>query len=705
MNSPRSELYICQMLVDLASGQYELDIFDNGALAEHRRGSYGSDIAGFASYLPAGDIFSAETLSALKTPLTRKTSLKLPRGRRSAVITALPLDAPGKRALITARLEYASALQKSAERARREAAVERRANRTKNVFLANVSHEIRTPLNAILGYTELLLTGGGLPDSAKADVERIRDCGSTLLEIVNNILDLSRVESGMFTVHSDLYELRRLLDELSASTLVRIKSKPISFSANIAGDLPQYLYGDAVLVKQVAMNLLSNAAKYTSRGFITMTASYTGGNLNISVTDSGPGIQKSDIPNIFKKFERLEGNIDHSIEGTGLGLPLAAQLIGQMNGTISVESTPGVGSTFSMSLPQPAGGEGEPEEEAAGQQPAAPGVTVLLVDDNSVNLTVIKRLLERFSLEVTCAESGEACLKMLAERQYDLVLLDHMMPEMDGVEALRRLRALPNGEKQLAIALTANAMKGMREFFLQKGFNDYMPKPVSLSDLGDMLQKWFPDRLVYRAPDPLPSEDSQKILSLCRGIDIPSAMEFSGSYPDLVDTIYSFAGLIAAKSAQIEAYCQSGDLTSYTIEVHALKSSARLIGAVELSEAAAQAEALGRENNLPEIRQKTPGLLLKYREYEKMLAPVMAAKARSGEKSAIAPRELRAQLSSVRDALADFDLDSAEEWSEKAESYDLAPDISKKISEICTAIKMIDYTGAIKALDETLELL
>lgn len=330
---------------------------------------------------------------------------------------------------------------KEAENARREAEIERQANRSKSLFLANVSHEIRTPLNAILGYAELLLTGKPLPPDTAEDIRRIADAGGTLLEIVNNILDLSKVESGQFTVRNDLYETKKLVDELSGSTITRIKSKPINFSAECAEDLPRYLYGDAVLVKQVIMNLLSNAAKYTNKGYITMRMVYRDGNLVVQVKDTGIGIRSEDQKRIFNKFERLESNLGHSIEGTGLGLALTKQLAEQMGGSIAVESVYGSGSTFTVSIPQ---GVGTPsgEEKAGGQAVTAPGVRVLLVDDNSVNLTVAERLLRRFDLDVDTAASGEECLELLKSHSYDCVLLDHMMPGMDGVETLRRVRKL-----------------------------------------------------------------------------------------------------------------------------------------------------------------------------------------------------------------------------------------------------------------------
>ncbi|MEA4945987.1 MAG: response regulator [Oscillospiraceae bacterium] len=594
---------------------------------------------------------------------------------------------------------------KDAENARREAEVERQANRSKSLFLANVSHEIRTPLNAILGYAELLLTGGTLPPEAAADIRRIADAGNTLLEIVNNILDLSKVESGQFVIRDDLYETKKLVDELSGSTILRIKDKPISFSAECADDLPPYLYGDAVLVKQVIMNLLSNAAKYTSKGFITLRMDYRDGSVIAQVKDTGSGIKPEDQARIFNKFERLEANIDHSIEGTGLGLALTKQLVEQMGGSIGVESVFGSGSTFTVSLPQAAG---TPAADAGAepQSIAAPGVRVLLVDDNSVNLTVAERLLRRFELDVDTAASGEECLELLKTNRYDCVLLDHMMPGLDGVETLRRLRKLPGDNKLPVIALTANAMKGMREFFLKNGFDDYMPKPISLDSIAAKLRKWVPaDRLTVREPDAKPEEAFPKALSDCEGIDVDAALQYSESYADLLSILCDFAGLIDLKSGQIEAFARAGDAAGYTVEVHALKSSSRLIGAAELSGLAAELEKFGRENKLDEIRALTPRLLALYRSYTEKLRP--AVEAGSGGVAAvdICTGALIEQLGKLKAMLADFDLDGAEVWSDTAAGYKLEGECAEKMKALRTAIQMIDYLGAIKIADELLALL
>ena len=622
--------------------------------------------------------------------------------RRAAIITR-SLD-ECERPLTAINSEAAEAF-KEAEEARREAESERKSNQSKSLFLANVSHEIRTPLNAILGYAELLLTGDPLPAGVQDDVKHIADAGDTLLEIVNNILDLSKVESGQFVIRDDLYETKNLVDELSGSVITRLKDKPVNFSAECSDDLPELLYGDAVLVKQIIMNLLSNAAKYTDKGFITMRMGYSDGALKVQVHDTGMGIRREDLGRIFEKFERLESNINHNVEGTGLGLPLTKELAEQMGGSIEVESEFGTGSTFSVSLPQ---GTGSKENETAapteGSSISAPGITVLLVDDNSVNLTVAARLLQRFELDVDCAASGEESLEKLKEKKYDCVLMDHMMPGMDGVEALRQLRKMPGLEKQFVIALTANAMKGMQEFFMSSGFDDYMPKPISLDSIAAMLRKWVPaDRIVSREPEEKKDEELPESLSRCSGIDIQAAMKYSETYSDLMEIISDFSGLIDMKSGQIEDYAAAGDTAAYTVEVHALKSSSRLVGALELSKLAEHLEMCGREQKTDEIGRLTPRLLELYRSYKEKLRPAAEAMDSGRTHVAVEPSALREQLENLRSMLKDFDLDGAEEWSEKAAGYTVSDDTDEKLRAIRTDIQMIDYLGAIKHVDELLE--
>jgi len=608
---------------------------------------------------------------------------------------------PGDPSVLLVRQQDSTALHE-AEEARREAELERKSNRSKSLFLANISHEIRTPLNAILGYAELLLTGDPLPAGVHDDVKRISDAGATLLEIVNNILDLSKVESGQFVIRDDLYETKNLVDELSGSVIARIKDKPVNFSAECSDDMPEFLYGDAVLVKQIIMNLLSNAAKYTDKGFITMRMSYADGRLNVQVHDTGMGIRPEDLDRIFEKFERLESNINHNVEGTGLGLPLTKELVEQMGGSVSVESEFGTGSTFSVSLPQGTG-TAAPEPEPEAGSISVPGLRVLLVDDNSVNLTVAQRLLRRFELDVDTAVSGEESLEKLRKGKYDWVLMDHMMPGMDGVEALRQLRKLPGLEKQFVIALTANAMKGMQEFFMSNGFDDYMPKPISLESISAMLRKWVPqERIVIREPEKKAEEQLPEALTLCRGIDVQAAMKYSESYSDLMEIISDFNGLIDMKSAQIEDYAASGDTGAYTVEVHALKSSSRLIGALELSKLAERLEQAGRENDAGTISSLTPQLLALYRSYKDGLRPAEEALESGRQTVEISPEELRGQLEALRGMLRDFDLDGAEAWSDTAACYRLGESEDEALRAIRTDIQMIDYLGAIKHVDELL---
>jgi len=277
------------------------------------------------------------------------------------------------------------------------------------------------------------------------------------------------------------------------------------------------------------------------------------------------------------------------------------------------------------------------------------------------------------------------------------------MPEMDGVETLHKLRQIPGFEKQLVFALTANAMKGMHEFFLEQGFDDYMPKPISLDSIKAIIKKWVPAEMLVEKKIQTDTESMPEALSKCTGIDIKSAMSFSGNYTDLITTIKGFSDLIDMKANQIECFAKDEDTLRFTIEVHALKSSSRLIGATELSKKAEYLEACGKANKLDEIHALTPELLEIYTSYKQHLKPVIDSLASSSEKSAIDNNQLIEELTKLRNMLSDFDLDGAEEWSEKAESYLLSDDVDSAVKAIRTDIQMIDYLGGIKHIDILLE--
>ena len=372
-----------------------------------------------------------------------------------------------------------------------------KANAAKTDFLSNMSHEIRTPLNAIVGFSNLLLEDENVPDKAKDEVRDIVMASDNLLEIVNGILDISKIEANKLEIVNNEYSTKKILDELVSLCKGRLGEKPIEFKTNFDASLPPVLYGDASRIKQICVNILTNAIKYTKEGWIEFKISSVIKDnicrLIISVEDTGIGIKEQNIDKLFNKFERLDLEDNITIEGTGLGLAITKKLVDLMHGKIIVQSVFGKGSKFTVCLDQRIVKNPtiKVEAEKIVDEVKALNKKVLLVDDNKINLKVAERLLETYGIEVESVESGFACLDKISEgKKYDLIMLDDMMPKMSGVETLKKLKAIP-GFATKTIALTANALTGMREKYLQDGFDDYLAKPINKNELNKIINKYL----------------------------------------------------------------------------------------------------------------------------------------------------------------------------------------------------------------------
>lgn len=362
-----------------------------------------------------------------------------------------------------------------------------KANRAKTDFLSSMSHEIRTPLNAIVGFSDCIMDADNL-DEAKENAHDIVNASQTLLEIVNGILDISKIEAGKIEIVNSPYNASEVFNELAKLIIPKMNEKGLDFSYNIAPDLPQTLYGDHANLKKVITNLLSNACKYTDRGFVHYEVNCVNSNnvskLIISVEDSGRGIKKENIDKMFTKFQRLDEDRNTTIEGTGLGLAITKQLVELMGGRIIVHTVYGEGSKFTIVLNQRIENNVIKEEKKVKSTLDLHDVKILLVDDTSLNIKVACKLLEKYNANMidTC-DSGFACIEKIKNgNKYDLILLDDMMPKMSGVITLKRLKEDPNFNIP-TIALTANAITGMREKYLADGFNDYLAKPIEKEQL------------------------------------------------------------------------------------------------------------------------------------------------------------------------------------------------------------------------------
>ena len=416
---------------------------------------------------------------------------------------------------LNARLEESNTLlaesKKAVEQSLKSA---EEANKAKSYFLSNMSHEIRTPINAVLGMNEMILREG-TDESILSYAANIQSSGKTLLFLINDILDMSKIESGKMEIVPVEYEMADMIIDLWNVIYLRAQEKGLTVDFILDDTLPRMLFGDDVRIKQIVTNLLTNAVKYTSKGGIELRANYERTeedtiDLIISVKDTGMGIRQEDMGKLFESFRRIDEEKNRNIEGTGLGMNIVMSLLRLMGGDIKVDSEYQKGSTFTVTIPQKiisdeATGDfnsimGKQRSGSASNQESfvAPEANILVVDDNTMNLAVFIALLKRTKMNIVTADSGRKCLELVKEQSFDIIFMDHMMPEMDGIETLHEMQKLehfPNEETPV-IALTANAFSGARESYLKEGFADFLTKPIDAHLLEQMILVYLPEELV-----------------------------------------------------------------------------------------------------------------------------------------------------------------------------------------------------------------
>jgi signal transduction histidine kinase/CheY-like chemotaxis protein/HPt (histidine-containing phosphotransfer) domain-containing protein len=500
------------------------------------------------------------------------------------------------------------------------------ASESKSRFLAQMSHEIRTPMNAVLGMSELAimeLSEYGNPKASEY-VTNIRQAGVNLLAIINDLLDFSKIESGNFQINLAPYELSSLLSGVLTIIQTRIEEKPIQLITEIDHTLPAVLKGDEARVRQVLLNLLSNAVKYTREGYVKFTVSCElKGNdeamLTFAIQDSGIGIRTEDMGKLFVDFARVDPQHNKNIEGTGLGLAIARNLCRAMGGDIAVESEHGRGSTFTATLMQiitDARHIGSFDEKNA-LRPApssvrftAPDFHVLIVDDIATNIAVIEGLIAPYKMNVSTCQSGGEAIRLIGETSFDLIFMDHLMPEMDGIEATTAIRGFGGGyfRNIPIIALTANAMTGMKEMYLENGFNDYLSKPIEINKLNELMERWVPaekrakaeGRETYAAAA---HETNLVINGINTAYGLAATGGTEGGYLKVLETFCKDA---AARLEILREAPDEKNIASFATQVHALKSASASIGAAGLSEEAARLEVAGKRGDIAAISEGLP---------------------------------------------------------------------------------------------------
>ena len=489
-------------------------------------------------------------------------------------------------------------------------------------FLANMSHEIRTPINAVIGMNEMILRENK-DEAVQEYAQNIQSASGMLLELVNDILDFSKIESGQLELVEDNYYLASVIQDEKLLLNARVAGKPISTLIEVDPQIPCKLHGDKLRVKQILTNLLSNGVKYTKQGNVTLKVSFEWMDadtiqLIFAVADTGRGIKKEDIPHLFDKFKRLELSENQNIEGTGLGLNIVKQLVEQMQGTIVVDSVYGKGSVFTVRIPQRVADKnaiGNFEEavreyrkdmQASKSLFTAPDASILVVDDNRMNLNLMKALIKRTKMQIELAASGEECLALTRRKAFDIILMDHMMPQLDGVETLKILRSEVNNinKNTTVVALTANAISGSREMYLGYGFDDYLSKPILADKLDELLGRLLPETLVKY--EKISGENEIKIAKTQTNatdekylyIDSELGMQYCLNMPEFYqETMKEFCEQVREYLPRLEMIFEKKDWKQYAVVAHALKGNAKNIGAVAFSDLSLQHEKAAKEDN------------------------------------------------------------------------------------------------------------
>ena len=601
------------------------------------------------------------------------------------------------------------------------------ASEAKSSFLANMSHEIRTPINAILGMNEMILRESD-DQTILAYSENVKTAGKNLLGLVNDILDFSKIEAGKIEIIPADYELSSLINDLINLIHSRAENKGLIFSLNADQNIPRSLNGDEVRIKQIISNLLTNAVKYTEEGSVTLDIGYDRIEndpdsimLNVSVKDTGIGIREEDRDKLFAQFERIEENRNRNIEGTGLGLSITKGLVEMMGSSLKVESVYGEGSAFSFSIKQkiadtaPMGDYEEAYREHLAAKDKykvkfiAPDAHILVVDDNPMNLMVFKSLVKKIGVKTDTAGSGDEGISLTAKNKYDLIFLDHMMPEKDGIETLHELREdseNPNFDTP-AVCLTANAISGARNRYIEAGFDDYLTKPIDPELLEGMMLKFLSDEKIVESNGTDDNEDTDDgeipdVLKSLSGslIDTGEGIKNSGTIDSYMALLKIFYESIDEKKEELERFYKERDLKNYMIKVHALKSSARIIGAKEFGEEAQKLEDAGKAEDVAYINTHHREFMEEYAGFYSLLSGVIEEYESDAGKPEADEYFIAAVFEEIKDAAEDMDCERLDSIFAEMDGYripDESAGLYRKLKDFSDKYEYRNITGLLSA--------
>ena len=590
------------------------------------------------------------------------------------------------------------------------------ANKIKSQFLAKMSHEIRTPVNAVIGMNEMILRESK-EHSIKKYAHDVKDSSMTLLSIINEILDASKIESGIIEIIEEKYSMPRLLTELYNMVSMKAHDKGLELVFDVDTNIPKELIGDGKRIRQVLLNLLTNAVKYTNKGNVTLSVKCqivdNEAKVSYSVKDTGIGIKEEDMGKIYNAFERVDVARNRNIEGTGLGLNIARQYLNLMDSQLKFKSEYEKGSEFFFVLSQkvsdssPIGEFKESldyteETEYTKVSFVAPKGKILVVDDNKVNLKVFKSLLKHTMINIYQAESGQECIDFLEKEKVDMVFLDHMMPGMDGIETFRVLKEMGINNDTPVIMLTANAIIGDKEKYIEEGFDDFISKPIMLEELENMIIRYLPKELVEKA-DSIQTTHSVKELPKLDEFDFEYALNILRDEELLINILMDFGNSLDALERKLQGMYENiadeNVIHEYRIEVHGLKSSAASVGALLLSKVARLQELAVIDKDYDSIRSIHPLLIAQIKKHKERIMTVFSVKSdiekESIEKSFLDMLEL---------ALKNNNMDTADAMCIEMMKYKYNGELQKLVDKLASDILHLDEEEAIATIQKIKEL-
>lgn len=622
-------------------------------------------------------------------------------------------------------------LKRTALRAANEKEKMKEAAAAKNRFFANMSHEIRTPMHVILGTSEILLKEK-LTNDQKQFVQDIKVSSESLLNIINDILDLSRLESGKLSLLSVHYDFAVLIENIFSLGKYLAGKKGLEFRVETIGKTPEYLYGDDGRLRQVLLNVIGNAIKFTEKGSVTLVIVDEGETLRFDIIDTGIGIREEDRRYLFEPFKQIDSPHIRGARGTGLGLSICLNLVELMGGTISLESDYGKGSSFHITIPKVLGDGSKIENKVEALFFSFDSrARVLVVDDAESNLKVAREFLKMFGITAETASSGKEAIAMAARSEYDLIFMDHMMPEMDGVETTHRIRALGERHGRIPIiALTANAVIGTRELLLASGINDFLSKPIEMIKFQAILARWLPRNLLIRENHAALAHDlasgsiqgaggadvmkgsegktsglssaTHVLASVSQVKDLDISLGLSrvaGNAELYIDLLGMIVEMIPRTLRKVDKALSAGDASSVDIEMHTLKGSLANLGAVDLADTAAELEQLGKRGDLVQFAEK----LGAFRRNLGVFAALLREKLSPGkDETQSEPSGTRQQLDDavheLRTALAGFDYGESMKIITGLARFDWGEDYNLGIKTVCRHIRHFDYDTAMSEL-------